>query len=147
MIIFREMCAASHQKQNLREQLDICLLNLSAANSEKEKLIEEINLQSKLNKQLEDDLQHLDHEKRSLQKKLYEFEKAVSSPSGSNPRDSVLQRHLLESRVPEAVRRPNLNDPTEDNSFTSRMVRDWDINLVQLSLQGFCVVFPSLCKL
>jgi hypothetical protein len=53
----------------------------------------------------------------------------------------------LERPIPEAVRRPKLTDPAEDDSFTSMMVRDWDINLVQLSFRGFCVVFPSLCKL
>ena len=141
------MHAASDQKRNLRVQLRTCWLDLSAANLEKEKLNEEINLKSQLNKQLEDDLQHLEHENRSLQKKVYDLEKAISSPSGRNPRDSVLQRLLMKRPIPEAVRRPKLTDAAEGNSFTSTMVRDWDINLIQLAFQGFCVVFPSLCKL
>jgi ABC-type phosphate transport system auxiliary subunit len=140
MIIFREMHAASDQKQNLRQQLRICQRDLSAANLEKEKLNGEVNLKSKLNKQLKDDLQHLKHKKRSLQKKVYELEKAISSPSGRNHRDSVLQR-------PEAVRRPKLTDPAEDDSVTSKTVRDWDINLVQFYFKVSVFFFPSLCKL
>jgi len=147
MIIFREIRAVSDQKRNLRKRLRMCQRDLSAANFEKEKLNEDVNLKSKLNKQLEDNLQLLEHEKRSLQKKVYEREKAISSPSGRNHKDSVLQRLLLESPIPEAVRRPKLTDHAEDDSFTSTMVRDWDINLVQLSFQDLCVVFPSLCKL
>jgi hypothetical protein len=147
MIIFREMHAASDQKRDLRGQLIICQQGLSAANLEKQKLNKEVNLKSMLNEQLEDDLQHLEHENRSLQKKVYDLEKAISSLSGRNPRDSVLQRLLLERPIPEAVRRPKLTDPIEDDSFTSMMVRDWDINLIQLAYQGFCVIFPSSCTL
>ena len=141
MIIFREVHAASDKKRDLRERLRLCQRDLSAANLEKEKLNEEVNLKSKLNKQLEDDLQHLEHEKRSLQKKVSHLEKAISSPSGSNPRDSALQRLLLESPIPEVVRRPKLTDPAEDNSFTSTVVREWHIYLVKLAFQGFCFVF------
>ena len=108
---------------------------------EKKKLKKEVNLQSKLNKQLKDDVQHLEHEKSSLQNKIYKFETAVSSPSGRNPRDSVLQKPLWVRPVPSAVKRPKLTDPTEDDSFKSMTVRDWDINLVQLSLQGFVCCF------
>jgi hypothetical protein len=144
MIIFREVHAASEKKRDLRERLRICQRDLSAANLEKEKLNEEVNLKSKLNKQLEDDLQHLEHEKKSLQKKVCDLEKAISSPSGRNPRDSALQRLLLESPIPEAVRRPKLTDPAEGDSFTSTMVREWNNNLLKLAFQDFCFVFPSL---
>jgi len=146
-LFFREVHAASDKKRDLRERLRMCQRDLSAANLEKEKLNEEVSLKSKLNKQLEDDLQHLEHEKRSLQKKVSDLEKAISSPSGSNPRDSALQRLLLESPIPEAVRRPKLTDPAADNSFTSTAVREWHICLVKLAFQGFCFVFSSLCKL
>jgi len=142
MIIFREMRAASDQKRDLQDQLIICQLDLSAANLEKEKLNKEVNLKSMLNKQLEDNLQYLGHKNRSLQKKVYGLEKALLS--GRNPRDSVLQRLFLERPIPEAVRRPKLADPTEDDST---MVRDWDINLIQLAYQGFCVIFSSSCTL
>jgi hypothetical protein len=143
MIIFRGMRVASDQKRILRERLRMYQEDLREANFEKEKLNEDVNLKSKLNKQLEDDLQHLEHEKRSLQKKVYELEKAISSsPSGRNHKDSVLQRFLPESPIPEAVTRPKLTDPAEDDSFTSTMVRDWDINVVQLSFQCLCVFFP-----
>ena len=147
MIIFREVHAASDKKRDLRERLRTCQRDLSAANLEKEKLNEEVNLKSKLNKQLEDDLQHLENEKRSLQKKVCDLEKAISSPNGRNPRDSALQRLLLESPIPEAVRRPKLTDPAEGDSFTSTMVREWDNNLGKLAYQGFCSVFPFSCKL
>ena len=147
MIIFREVHAASDKKRDLRERLRMCQRDLSEVNLEKEKLNEEVSLKSKLNKQLEDDLQHMEHEKRSLQKKLSDLEKAISSPSGSNPRDSALQRLLLESPIPEAARRPKLTDPAEDNSFTSTVVREWHIYLVNLAFQGFRFVFSSLCKL
>jgi len=50
MIIFREVHAASDQKWDLTEQLRICQLDLSEANLEKEKLNEEVQLKSKLNK-------------------------------------------------------------------------------------------------
>jgi hypothetical protein len=60
MIIFRLICAALDKNRNLIEQLRMCQRVLSAANLEIEKLNEEVNLKSKLNKQLEDDLQHLD---------------------------------------------------------------------------------------
>jgi chromosome segregation ATPase len=124
MIIFSEVHAASDKKRKLGEKLRMCQWRLCAANLEKKKLNEEISHKSKLNKQMEDDLQHLDHEKRSLQKKVSDLEKAISSPSGSNPRDSALQRLLLESPIPEAVRRPKLTDPAEDDSFMSTVVRE-----------------------
>jgi hypothetical protein len=47
---------------------------LSEANLEKEKLNEEVQLKSKLNKQLEENLQHLEHEKKSLQERVYNLE-------------------------------------------------------------------------
>lgn len=123
-IIFREMQAASEKKRDLRDRLRIYQRDLSAANLEKERLNEDINHKSKLNKQLEDDLQHLEHEKRSLQKKIRDLEKAITSPSGKNPRDSVLQRLILESPIPEAVRIPRLTDPAEGDPSTSAMVRE-----------------------
>jgi predicted nuclease with TOPRIM domain len=141
MIIFREVHAASEKKRDLRERLRICQRDLSTANLEKERLNEEVNLKSKLNSQLEDDLQHLEHEKRSLQKKVCDLEKAISSPSGRNPRDSALQRLLKESPIPEAVRRPKLTDPAEDDSFTSTVVRELNNYLVKLPFQDFCPVF------
>ena len=141
MIIFREMRAASDQKQDLQEWLRTCHLVLSAANLEKEKLNEEVNLKSKLNKKLEDDLQHSEHEKRSLQKKVCDLENAIASPSGRNPRHNALQRRLLKRHIPEAVRIPKLIDPAEGNSFASTTVRDCDINLIQLAFHSLCVVF------
>jgi predicted nuclease with TOPRIM domain len=138
MIILREMHAASDQKRKLRVKLKTCQQNLRATNLEKGKLNEEVNLKSKLNKQLEDDLQHLEREKRSLQKKVYDLQRAISSPTGRNPRDCVLQRLLMERPIPKAARRPKLTDPAEDDSFTSTMVREWDINLIQLSCQSLC---------
>jgi ABC-type phosphate transport system auxiliary subunit len=83
MIIFREVHAASDKKRDLRERLRMCQRDLSAANLEKEKLKEEANLKSKLNKQLEDNLQRLEHEKGSLQEKVSNLEKAIFSPSGT----------------------------------------------------------------
>ena len=74
MIIFREVHAASDQKRDLIEQLWTCQLDLSEANLEKEKLNEEVQLKSKLNKQLEENLQHLEHEKKSLQERVYNLE-------------------------------------------------------------------------
>lgn len=119
---FREMQAASDRKQALRDQLRTCQQDLSAANLQKEKLYEEVNLKSKLNKQLEDDMQHLEHEKRSLQKKIRDLEKAISSPSGKNPRDSALRRLILESPIPEAVKVPRMTDSAEGDTSTSTLV-------------------------
>lgn len=123
LIIFREMQAASDKKRDLRDRLRICQRDLSTASLQKEKLNEELNLKSKLNKQLEDDMQHLEHEKRSLQKKVRDLEKAISSPSGKNPRDSALRRLILESPIPEAVKVPRLTDPAEADTSTSTLVR------------------------
>jgi hypothetical protein len=53
----------------------------------------------------------------------------------------------LESPTPEAVRRPKLTDPAEDDSFASRVVREWHIYLIKPAFQGFCFVFSSSCKL
>jgi chromosome segregation ATPase len=122
--MFREMQAASEKKRELRDRLRVYLRDLSAANLEKIRLNEDLNLKSKLNKQLEDDLQHLEHEKRSLQKKIRDLEKAISSPSGKNPRDSALQRLILESPIPEAVKIPKLTDPAETDTSTSTLVRE-----------------------
>lgn len=124
LITFREMQAASEKKRELRDRLRIYHRDLSAANLEKNRLNEDFNLKSKLNKQLEDDLQHLEHEKRSLQKKIHDLEKAISSPSGKNPRDSALQRLILESPIPEAVKIPRLTDPAETDISTSTLVRE-----------------------
>ena len=132
MIIFRELQESSDQNQDLTEQLRICQ-NLSTANLKNE-LNEAVNLKSKLNKPLEDILQCLEHEKRSLQEKVSNPEKVVSH-SGRNPRNSARQRLLLERPLPVAVQRPKLTAPAEGNSRTSTMVRDWDINLVQLSFK------------
>lgn len=118
------MQAASEKKRELRDRLRVYLRDLSAANLEKIRLNEDLNLKSKLNKQLEDDLQHLEHEKRSLQKKIRDLEKAISSPSGKNPRDSALQRLILESPIPEAVKIPKLTDPAETDTSTSTLVRE-----------------------
>jgi chromosome segregation ATPase len=146
MIIFRQVRTASDQNRYLLEQLRTCQLDLSAANLEKEKLSEELRLKSKLNKQLEDNLQNLDkekrslkHDNRSLQEKILKFEKATLSTSGRKTRNSG--HHRL------SLKRPKMTDPAEGDSHTSTMVRDQDINLVQLSFQCFCFVFPSLCKL
>jgi hypothetical protein len=147
IIIFREVHAASDEKRDLMEQLRICRLDLKTANLEKEKLNEEVNLKSKLNKQLKDNLQHLEHEKRSLKEKVSNLENTTFSLSGRNTRNNARQRLLLERPIPEAVKRPKLIDHAEGDSYTSTMVRDWDINLVQLSFQCFCFVVPSLCKL
>jgi hypothetical protein len=133
--------AASDKMQDLREQLRICQRDLNAANLEKKKFNKEVKLKSKLNKQLEDDLQYSQNENRSLHKKVSDLEKAIFSPSGRNSRNCVFQRCSFGSLIPEAVRRTKLTDPAEGDSFTSMVVRDWDINLVQLAFQGFCFVF------
>jgi len=112
MIIFREQQETSNQHQELKEQLRICQEKLRAANLKHEKLNEELNLKSKQNKELE-------HDKRSLQEEISNLEK----------------RPLLERPLPVAVQRTKLTDPAEGNSRTSTMVRDWDINLVQLSFK------------
>jgi hypothetical protein len=78
-------------------------------------------------------VQCLEHEKRTVQHKVSNLEKAIFSPSGRNPRNSARQVLLLERPIPEAVGRPKLTDPAEGYSCTSTMVRDWDFNLVQLS--------------
>jgi hypothetical protein len=148
MIIFRELEVTSNEKQLLFEQLRQCRLNLHVANFEKKMLNEEVNLKSKLNKQLEDNLKCLEDEKRSLQEKVSNRENTIFSLIGRNPRSIAHQRLLLERPIPEEVRRPKLTDPAEGDSCTSTMVRDWNINLVQLSFQ--CCryfVFLSLCKL
>jgi septal ring factor EnvC (AmiA/AmiB activator) len=110
MIIFREMHAASAQTQDLIFQLKLCQLKLRAANSENEKLNVELNFKSKQNKQLEDDLKCMDHEKRSLQQKVSNLENALFSLSGRNPSNSANQRLLLERPILEEVRRPKLTD-------------------------------------
>jgi chromosome segregation ATPase len=124
------MQAASDKKRDLRDRLRICQRDLNAANVQKEKLNEEVNLKSKLNKQLEDDMQHLEREKRSLQKKIRDLEKAISSPSGKNPRDNALQRLILESPIPDAVKVPRLTDPAEADTSPSTLVRGKDIFLL-----------------
>lgn len=124
LITFREIQAASEKKRDFRDRLKIYHRDLSAAILEKNRLNEDLKLNSKLNKQLEDDLQHLEHEKKSLQKKIHDLEKAISSPSGKNPRDSALQRLILESPIPEAVKIPRLTDPAETGTSTSTMVRE-----------------------
>jgi septal ring factor EnvC (AmiA/AmiB activator) len=123
LIIFREMQAASDKKRDLRDRLRICQRDLCAANLQKEKLNEELYLKSNLNKQLEDDMQHLEHEKRRLQKKVHDLENAISSPSGKNPRDSALRRLILESPIPEAIKVPRLTNPAEADTSTSALVR------------------------
>jgi len=55
----------------------------------------------------------LEHEKRSLQEKVYNLAKATFSPSGKNPRKSAGQGLLLGRPIPEAVRRPKLTDPAD----------------------------------
>jgi predicted nuclease with TOPRIM domain len=118
------MQAASEKKRDLRDRLRIYQRDLSAASLEKERLNEDLNHKSNQNKQLEDDLQHLEHEKRSLQKKIRDLEKAIISPNGKNPRDSALQRLILESPIPEAVKIPRLTDPAEGETSTSTLVRE-----------------------
>ncbi|XP_033610383.1 E3 ubiquitin-protein ligase TRAIP isoform X3 [Cryptotermes secundus] len=120
-VLKREIQAASEKKRDFRDRLKIYHRDLSAAILEKNRLNEDLKLKSKLNKQLEDDLQHLEHEKKSLQKKIHDLEKAISSPSGKNPRDSALQRLILESPIPEAVKIPRLTDPAETDTSTSTM--------------------------
>jgi predicted nuclease with TOPRIM domain len=124
LITSREIQAASEKKRDLRDRLRTCQRDLSAANLEKEKLNEEVNLKTKLNKQLEDDFQHLEHEKKSLQKKVHDLEKAISSPSGKNPSDSALRRLILESPIPEAVKIPRLTDPAEADKSAATLVRE-----------------------
>jgi len=74
MVIFSEGHAASSENRELKEQLKTRQLHLSEANLEKEKLNEEMCLQSKLIKQLEENVQHLEQEKKSLEEKLYNLE-------------------------------------------------------------------------
>ena len=95
---------------------------MSAVNAEKERFIEETNLKSQLYKQLEEDFQHTEQEKKSLQKKVRHLEKAISSPNGNNPHDSALKRLILESPLPEAIKRPRLTDPSEADTSISVMV-------------------------
>ena len=86
MIIFRELQETSDQNQDLTEQLRICQQNLSTANLKNEKLNEAETLKSKLNKQLEDNIHCLEHEKLSLQEKVSNLEKRLigkTSTSGS----------------------------------------------------------------
>lgn len=71
------MNAALDTTRDLKKQLITCPLDLKAVNLENKKLIEEVNLKTKLIKQLVDDLQHLKHEKRSLQQKVSGLVKAV----------------------------------------------------------------------
>jgi hypothetical protein len=66
----------------------------------------------------------LELKNRSLQKKIRDLEKAITSPSGKNPRDNAIQRLLLESPIPEAVKVPRLTDPTEGDTSTSALVRE-----------------------
>ena len=124
MITFREAHAASDEKQDLIEQLRVCRLDLQTANFEKDKLNEEVNLKSNLNKELEDTLQRLDHEKRSLEEKLSSLENATFSVSGRNTWNIARQRLLLERPTQEAVKRPKLTNPAEGKSCTSTTVRD-----------------------
>ena len=74
MIIFREGHAASSGNRDLKEQLKTRQLHLSEANLENEKLNEEMRLQSKLIKQMEETVQHLEQEKESLEEKVYNLE-------------------------------------------------------------------------
>ena len=123
MITFREAHAASDEKHHLVEQLRVCRLDLQTANFEKDKLNEEINNKSKLNKELEDALQRLDREKRNLEEKLSSLANATSV-NGRYTRNSARQRLLLERPTHEAVKRPKLTNPAEGESCTSMTVRD-----------------------
>ena len=72
--------------------------------------------------QLQDDFQHVQEENRSLIRKISDLEKAITSPSSNNPRDNALRRLILESPLPEAVKRPRLTDPADGDISISVMV-------------------------
>ena len=133
----RELQETSDQNQDLTEQLRIRQQNLSTANLNNEKLNEAVTLKSKLNKQLEDNIHFLEHEKRILQEKVSNPDKVVSH-SGRNPRNSARQRLLLERPLPVAVQRPKLTDPAEGNSHTSTMFG----NLLPPESKAYCQSEP-----
>ena len=70
MNIFSEEHTYSTENRELKEQLKTHQLHLSETNLEKQKIIEEMRLQSKINKHLVENIQHAEQEKKSLEEIL-----------------------------------------------------------------------------
>ncbi|PSN44320.1 hypothetical protein C0J52_09281 [Blattella germanica] len=124
-VLKREVQAVSEKKRELRDRLKACQLELHDVHAQKEKLIQEVLAKTDLNRQIETDLKHVEEEKKSLQKKIRDLERAISSPNSKDPKSRALERLIFESPAPEAAKRPRLSDPTKTTStlLTSNLPR------------------------
>lgn len=110
------------RRKDLRDSLRGLEIDLRKANNEKDQLSSQVSALTLANKQLEEDLKHLENTKKSLQKKIEKLEEAIMSPTEGNPRDKALRRLIAESPAPEGLKKPRLTNPSSEFLTPSRLV-------------------------
>ncbi|XP_067004019.2 E3 ubiquitin-protein ligase TRAIP [Anabrus simplex] len=113
-VLRKEMKSATEEKRNLLKRVREVEHKLAVSSMEYKKLQNELDSQINAKLQLEKDLEHLEHERKRLLKKIKGLEEAMMSPSTSHPAESALRRLIAESPAPVDIQRPKLSDPGDD---------------------------------
>ncbi|XP_068086083.1 E3 ubiquitin-protein ligase TRAIP [Anabrus simplex] len=109
----REMKSMTEEKGNILNgviELGMLAMFFLEYQTSQSKLDFQINAK----RQLEKDLEHLEHERKRPLKKIKLLEEAMISPSTSHPAESAPRRLIAESPAPVDIQRPKLSDPEDD---------------------------------